>query len=193
MKAVKKQFEVGDKVVLTSRGVQGCEGKDWTLGGSNPDKYKVEFGTEYEVVRSFKTGEKGREFPYLELKGMLFSHPQSKFALSPDAVVIVLRRPVDRKSIEKYLFDKGYMYDKHSHAEYQESAKEASRVIAVHLNGKWKDQLTYNDPMTFDIGASFATDETLKFIKPYFNHKEVRVIKTKPSVSQAIVELDKFI
>jgi len=182
---MKTKFKVGDKVLLTSRGIAEGEKKDWSLGGSQPDQYKIHFNTPYAVIESHITA--GIEF--IELEGMLFTHPASKFEIKPDVLTIVLRRPADRKSIEKFLKKNGYTRKRGKGY----GNKEASRIIQVHLTGHLKGEVTYNGQMGYENSTKEAIDHTTKFLKGMWKYENIKVLKSKPSVSKLIEQIKKYI
>jgi len=108
----------------------------------------------------------------------------------PDVLTIILRRPADRKSIEKFLDKNGYKHD----GDPFDLRKVASRIINVHFRGPCTHDRTYNGQVTYDIRTKEAIVENNEFmVGDHFNHKKIKVIKSKPSVKQAINEIKKYI
>ena len=110
--------------------------------------------------------------------------------------MIILRRPVDRKLIEKFLEGKGYRNE-------GRSRREKSNVLCVHLTGRSKGWVTYNGQCYFNDkvgvgsdaggGTKHAIEHACAFARSMFGHENLKVIKTKPSVKKAIIEIEKYI
>ena len=182
---MKAKFKKGDKVVLISRGVHPVETQDWTLGGTIKGKEHLQFGTEYVVQRARIT----ESVEFIDFEDILLTHIADKFDLKLDVITIILRRPVDRKSIEKFLDSAGYKQD----GDPFDYRKTASRIINVHLRGTCDGDLTYNGTVTYDVSTKQAIVENNGFMRGWFGHENIKVIKSKPSVSKAIKEIEKYL
>ncbi len=130
-----------------------------------------------------------KEGQYIDMKGLLLTHKASQFRHAPDAVTIILRRPSDRKSIEKFLDEKGYT----QHDPFNNMNRVASRIINVHFRGSCIGERTYNAQVRYNRGTKWAIAENKKFLIERFGHENFEVVKTKPSVNKAIEELKKYI
>ena len=171
MKAIK--FKVGDVVRLIER--IPVSNTDWTKQAG------LEHGIDYTVLRSTSD--------IIDFIGEQYSHYANQFELKPDVITVVLRRPVDRKAIEEFLNENGYWQE----ADMFPTEKSYSRIIQVHLTGRSKGELTYNGQMDYDSGTKEAIDHTNQFLADRWGYKNIKVIKSKPSVTKAINELKKYI
>lgn len=177
----KHEFKVGDVVRLIER--KPRDG-DWTKLAN------IQFGQDL-IVNYYQTATGG--FASVEFKNTDHNHLihyADQFELKPDVITVLLRRPSDRKSIEKWLADKGYKNDNPN--EYYKSRFE-SRIINVHLAGIYKGKLTYNGGVRFPKNTKQSLLENDEFMRDWFSHKNIVAIKTKPSVKKAITEIEKYI
>ena len=180
MKNVKNQLAVGDEVVCIShdelKSLGGSVGGAWTrISG-------IKVGDVGKVICASDRGS-----ITVSDGGGLWLNPQH-FVKKPDCIIILVRRPVDGKSIDKYLKSKGIGLSGEG-----DDRRDASRVRIVHLTGGFTDKSNYNGMTPFPRSAKDTLFNTKGFMKSHFGHKECLVIKTKPSVKKAIVELEKFI
>ena len=111
----KTEFKVGDKVILTNP-----EPGDWGRWAKEECSTGI-----FTVAGVTESGD------FFGLEGCSFTHMVSQFEIMPDALTIILRRPADRKSIEKFLRKNDYIWM--GSTDY--GNKEASRIIQVHLTG----------------------------------------------------------
>lgn len=172
-----EQVKIGDRVILTSlSGEKGCY--NWQR------KAGLILGEEYIVsnVESVLGG------CYIRLHGYNFWHDINKFRHKTDAIIIVLRRREDRRTIEKFLKKNSFTWL------YVDAfftiRKNNSRVIVIHPNTR---ELSYNGQVSFHNTVKQAICSTTEFLNDYFRYEKVVVVKTKPSVNQAINEIKKYI
>jgi len=115
-------------------------------------------------------------------------HCSSQFIRYAEALVIVLRRPVDRYSVEKMLVRNGFRGE-HNEPENRYD----SRIIVAHLDGDRKGNLDYNAQCPYGMRANVARKEAVRFISRRCDYKDVVAISTKPSVNQAINQIKKYL
>jgi len=177
---MKTKFKVGDKVLLTNpeEGIWG----QWARGDCKE-------GTEYTVSRVYSNDDGGS---YIDMDGVMLTHRSCQFDLvKPDVITIILRRPVDRKNIEKFLFENGFRFE-NENPDAPKDAKEKSRIINVHFTGRHKGEITYNAPVVYGMPVKEAIKRNNDFMLSFFGHNEIRVMKSKPSVNQLINELKRY-
>lgn len=175
---MKSKFKVGDEVICTRLG-NDREG----------DRYAIEDGLEvgekYKVTMIGDNGI-GEHGEWVEISDGWYWHHQDSFRIAGcDAIVITLRRPVDRKSVEAFLNSKGY---------FQNSGldKKKSRIIVVHLTGRNEKSLTYSAKCKYDKRANEARKHADKFVKDMFGFENVKHLSSKPSVNELINELKRY-
>jgi len=169
------KFKVGDKVKLN-------EPEDSVWGRwakENCDKDK-----EYIVVKVYDQELGGS---YIDMDGVFLTHKSSQFEIKPQVLTIVLRRPVDRRSVEKFLNENGYTFQDGA------SNRRNSRIIQIHLEGNDKGKTTYNAKCPYSRGTKEVIEHTNEFLSSMWRYERIKVIKTKPSVKQAINQIKKYI
>ena len=175
---MKNQFKVGDEVKLTN--VLPDIWGSWAEEECDKDKA-------YIVSRVYDAETGG---PYIDMEGVFLTHKSCQFKLvKPQVLTIVLRRPVDRGSIEKFLMANGF-----NDGSLVKHRRVFSRTMHVHLEGRSKGDVTYNAKCTWERGTKEVIEHTNEFLsKIMWNYKRIKVIKTKPSVKQAINEISRYI
>ena len=166
------KFKKGDKVTLTKP-----EPGDW--GGWAKEECRTGV---------FTIGHVSNSGDYFDLEGCLYTHRAAQFEIAPDVLTVIMRRPVDCKTIEKFMHKKGYSYVPDDEIDLP-SIKDSSRVLNIHLSGTYKGSLTYNAPVKYATGTKAAIIENNAFMKSYFGHGTIKVIKSKPSVNEAINQI----
>lgn len=176
----KAKFKVGDKVVCVELGNK-VEGTHY----ASEDNHQL--GGEYTVTMIGSNGLQGEDGKWIEISGGCYWHHIDSFEIKPDVLTIVLRRPVDRKTIEKFLEDNGYVFQDGG------TDRKRSRIIQVHLTSSDKGKTTYNDQCPYSCGTKEVIEHTNSFLKSYWRYERIKVIKTKPSVTKAINQISKYI
>jgi len=166
-----KDFKVGDKVV--------CTGNVHTM----VIRDGIHNGSKHEItgVGGWYSGR------MVQIDGNTWRHSPDKFELDVEAVIIVLRRLEDLSGIEKFLKSKGYeWYSEHS---------ERSRIIVVHFSERivGEKTMSYLATVKYRDSVKDSVKHTKDFWKARGGYENMVVIKTKPSVRKAIVELKKYI
>jgi len=169
-----KKFKEGDRVTLRFNGQHSREESNWSLADA------LSFGDELTVRLVSNDG-------WLKFEGKTYWHVPDKYELVVDCFIIILRRPSDRKSIEKFLKSEGFVWNDSA---IDNDNKDYSRVIVGHLKGYNKGELLFNAAVSFDDSVEYAIKNTEQ---AYWKYSSFAIIRTKPSVKQAINEIKKYI
>lgn len=171
-----KEFRKGDKIkaVKQNEGVWGC----WMRQDD------IRIGDVLEVS-SFRSA--GEDYPGLiEIKGKFFKHLASQFKIiGPSRIVVILRRGADDRTIRKALEEMGVTWasgDMPTEVSYLE--RKGCRMLII-----------YTESKTLFWSTAHSDQASPRSIRKHEQKVDPSTlfINTKPSVKQAVKELERYL